>query len=807
MLTRFFDKIKKPAPKPPKSSPDGKRARNSQSSAHRSEKPVKPWVPGDIISGRYKVEEIMSGSMGTVYITEHLGWGIKIAIKSPRPEILSDREGMRCIRKEANSWIKMGMHPNIATCYFVLNFRKTPHLFIEYVDGGSLADWIQTGKCRDLRTVLSLAIQFCHGMEYTHSHSIIHRDIKPHNILITKNALLKITDFGIILSTSEQEDSTGSSDSTEKQDSEGFRGTPGYASPEQFRDSQHVDLRTDIFSFGICLWLMLCGRKPFKHNFEKTEIPEPVSIIPRSPLSPSLTELLKKCVAFEPDERFQDFASLRQALNAAYIELFKIACPYAELGEIDLRADSQNNRAVSYFELGKIKEATECIVRTLDINDVLPEAIYNQLLMKHQDGKSKPERLLRRLEAAKEIVPDKSLFDKLETSIKEDMIKGSVSKGKKYPELRLCVAKKSMEIFRDAQIYSSVKTNMVDHLEGKRFKSCHDILLTAWQKESFKKDKTFTRTYEQLLPEGKKTAIEGCQRLMTLRSGKGPATCIAFFPGTRAIISSGPDANVLFHDIGTKGPAKLLQKMKAPVLSMAVNPKGDTLGIGTEDGAVTLWSIKTRKSTLLHRHKGPITSLAFSPDGRRLATGCSEGLVKIVQLPGNRTETIPIHEGGPVRALSFYSRGHDFAAGSDDGVIRFFDSGNKEYVNMVEAHALPVISFSPSPDGRRLTSGSADRYVKIWERKTGLCKMEIKAHEESVTSVLMLPDNRNIVTSCEDDIIKVWDPENAKSHLLLDGRGDGICSLAAGPKPHIFLSGRQDGAIVLWMIIYRLEFD
>lgn len=241
------------------------------------------WHPGDVIMERYQVEEVLSGAMGRVYICEHLGWGIKMAIKSPRAEVLEDHEGMQRILKEANGWIRMGMHPNIAACYYVLAIERVPHLFIEYVDGGSLADWIKAGRCRDLRTALSLAVQCCHGMEYTHGRGIIHRDIKPANILVTKNALLKITDFGILLKASDRKangrgrakqlsvDGGGDTDLTV-----GFRGTPGFASPEQFRDAHNVDLRTDIYSFGLCLWLMLCERKPFVKNSVRQIIPEPV---------------------------------------------------------------------------------------------------------------------------------------------------------------------------------------------------------------------------------------------------------------------------------------------------------------------------------------------------------------------------------------------------------------------------------------------------------------------------------------------------------------------------------------------------
>ena len=118
------------------------------------------WKPGDVIMDRYRVEEVRSGSMGKVYISDHLGWDIKMAIKSPRREVLADREGFKRILNEANNWVRMGMHPNVASCYYVLALDGIPHLFIEYVDGGDLSEWIKTGRCRDIRTALSLAIQF-----------------------------------------------------------------------------------------------------------------------------------------------------------------------------------------------------------------------------------------------------------------------------------------------------------------------------------------------------------------------------------------------------------------------------------------------------------------------------------------------------------------------------------------------------------------------------------------------------------------------------------------------------------------------
>lgn len=768
------------------------------------------WQPGDEIDGRYRIEEIMSGSMGKVYISEHLGWGIKLAIKSPRVEVLADREGMKYILNEANSWIRMGMHPNIAACYYVLALHGIPHLFIEYVDGGSLSDWIKTGKCRDLRTALSLAIQFCHGMEFTHANGIIHRDIKPQNILVTKNALVKITDFGILLRTSDQQqvDALGKT-ADEEEATTGFRGTPNYASPEQFRDSHRIDRRSDIFSFGICLWLMLCGKKPFKRNYEQSEIPEPEPFVPGTEFPPKLVEVLKKSVAYAPEDRYQSFAEFRAALNEAYVEKFNFACPYAELADIDLRADSLNNRGVSFVELGRTKEATKCFAQALAINDVQPEAVYNLILLKWRTGKVKPSRILRQIEASQQVFTQTEWFERLERAVKRDMLgkQTDSQEGNNYPEFRLCAAKKSLEIFRESQMNLSIQRNITDLLKNKRYSSCHEVLLTAWKANSFKKDPVFSKTYEQLLPVSDKGSLEGGQRLHTFRGTGSPAACLAHLPKTRTIISAGPDGNIILRDFVSKGKARILEKKEMPVHALSVSKNGERIAVGAEDGHITLWATRSGKKKALKTHDGPVTALAFSPDDRSLASGGADGILKIRKLPGKQEQVFSLQDGGAIRSICFFNEGRHVVTGSDDGTLRFWEIGNKDHTKIVEAHALPVVTLSVSPDGKRFASGSADRYLKIWDHSTGLCRSEIKAHDEAITSVLMLPDNKHVVTGCEDDIIKIWNLGSGKCALILNGRGDGIHSLSQGPKPHIFLAGRHDGAVIIWMLIYQLLFE
>lgn len=780
----------------------------------KEQKSVPEWKPGDLIMERYRVEKVMSGSMGKVYICEHMGWGIKIAIKSPRPEVLEDREGMKRILLEANGWIKMGMHPNIAACFYVLSLAGVPHLFIEFIDGGSLDEWIKSGKCRDLRTALSLAIQFCHGMEYTHAKGIIHRDIKPQNILVTKNALLKITDFGILLNKVELSEKLKDNfplakDEEDDEATVGFRGTPGFASPEQFRDAHNVDQRTDIFSFGLCLWLMLCGQKPFRKNSVPQEIPEPVPLNQAVVFPAKLVDLLKKCVAYSPNDRFSDFASLRKALNDSYIDLFKVACPYAMLTNVDLRADSLNNRAVSLFELGKIREAATCLNHALEINDLLPEAIHNLLLLKWREGLINPPRLLRQIEAIKQRLPQSTIFNDLETAIRNEAKTApadDASSAPHYPEFRLCVPKVSLEIFREGQLHQSVQRSILSHFQNNRFKECHNVLIKAWESNGFKKDMQFNKIYEQIIRAAEKDTVIGAQRFLTLPATGCPATCLAHVPGTATVVSAGPDGRVLIQILGSNQEPQVIDNNGKGVGALAVDPDGERLAYGTADGRVSLWSFRLGRAIPFDfQHEKPVTVLAFSPDNHWLVSGDTGGSLVLHGIFSQKRIPISVQDGGALRSIIFLNQRLDMATASDDGNIRLWEHGKHQCRQVIEAHRKPIIRLAASQDSKFLVSGAKDLTVKVW-KSSGMLHNSFQAHEEPLTSVLILPEKRDIITGCVDDTIKVWDSEDNSCRLILDGRGNGIASLAQGPRPHTFLAGRMDGAILLWTLIYRLRF-
>lgn len=783
------------------------------------------WRPGDTILDRYKVEQVFSGAMGKVYIAQHLGWNIQVAIKVPRPEVLADEEGAKRIFTEADSWVRMGMHPNVATCFYVMTIDKIPHLFIEFVDGGDLSSWLKAGRCKDQRTALSMAIQFCHGMEFTHSKGIIHRDIKPQNILVTKNALVKITDFGIVQSIKHHHPGTATPlpDHSDNDDTIGFRGTPGYASPEQFRDTHGVDRRTDIFSFGICLWLMFCGRKPFKNN----QIPEPVKPTPADtalPFPKSLITLLIKSVAHDPNQRYQNFKELRADLNQAHIDLYRVDCPYMEVDFTDLEAENYNNRAVSYLELNKIKEATLCLARAMEINDSLPEAIFNDTLLRWRTGKHPASTLYRETEAVRQRLPKVKLLEVLSQALKKSTLPATADKSASkndattkavplFPEYVLCLPKNSADVFRTSQLHLASQRNIIDLLAKEQYQKCHEVLSRSWENIGYRKDQIFIDTYGQLVAKGTKKKIKTLIRLMTMPAVSGAVDWLTSMPGEKIIFLS-EDGKVMLRPYGPGHKTKLLDAYQN-VTAIRLSPRQtETEQSSSQDllalaihGGIHLLLLKSGAVDKVIMTPSKVTTLCFSTDSTLLTYGCETGQMFTVNLLSGKTSTHNNEKNGPARSIIYFDKQHDFISGHEDGSLCFWEHGARQCHRQLEAHALPVTILSAATNGTFFLSGAPDRAIKIWNRKTGQCLQSINPHDDTINAAMILADSNHFVSASDDDLIKIWNLNTGLCLHTLDGRGDGIRSLAVGPQPHILLAGRNDGAIIAWMVVYDLEFS
>src|SRR5262249_59753652 len=133
------------------------------------------WQSGDVVLGLYEVGEAFTGGgRGLVYRVHHRGWDLDLAVKCPRPECFQSEQDKENFQREAETWVKLGLHPHTVTCYYVRRLGGIPHVFAEYVAGGSLAEWIHSrrlyagGPQRALERILDLAIQFAWGLQHPH---------------------------------------------------------------------------------------------------------------------------------------------------------------------------------------------------------------------------------------------------------------------------------------------------------------------------------------------------------------------------------------------------------------------------------------------------------------------------------------------------------------------------------------------------------------------------------------------------------------------------------------------------------------
>ncbi|MBI3926799.1 MAG: protein kinase [Armatimonadetes bacterium] len=680
-------------------------SRDLSSTAAASEEPDH-WKAGDVLFGRFEIlDRIGKGGMGAIYRVNYWDWGQEMAVKVPHRSLMKDREARERWIVEAHTWVGLGVHPNIVRCWFVREWQGVPLLFLDYITGGSLGDWMGSGclRTRDWPSILNFAIQACDGLAYAHSFGLIHRDVKPGNLLIGPDEQLLVTDFGVVKRGLEDKTAAspeavlagaGSASLTGST----LLGTPAYAAPEQWK-LEKVGPTADVYGLAVVIYEMCCGRLPFEygegglHDLLLGHLlmlpPDPAQFNPEIP--EALKQAILGCLAKEPSARPQSMADLRRQLCDAYRQETGQEYPRETPEPGPQRGDGLNNKAVSLWYLGKDQEAFKVWAQAAQLDALHPETVFNRSMLRWRQGQLTREEVLRRLR-----------------SVQAD-----------HPWVGAYVGRFLLECFLPQAAEPELRAALAHPeaaAEGGVWRALGDARMSE---ERFSDAAAAYSTALELSPNDRETAA----RLELARSGSrmSPEGRICFpltrarhvlrLPTAAAGLAFWGDSVLCRHRLALdcwhaeSGSLRWSSVTEGQQEGLRIPERGGYALAGAE-----AWKLETGER--LARPSGE-NLLAMVP-GTDLAISVAQLRLSLVRLPHN-----VVHRG-----LS----GHD-------GLVR---------------------AVAVSPDGRRAVSGSTDRSARVWDLSSGACVTELLGHRDHLEAIAITPDGSLALTGARDGEVRLW---------------------------------------------------
>jgi eukaryotic-like serine/threonine-protein kinase len=780
------------------------------------------------IPGYEWLEELGRGGSGTVYKALQSGLNRPVAIKViPKGGL---RNGAERFRIEAETIARV-MHPNVVPVYDVGESGGQPYLAMEYLAGGSLAQTLADGPLAP-PAAAEIAETLARAVEAIHSHRILHRDLKPTNVLRAVDGTYKIADFGLAkwLDDPDGPTATGS-----------VFGTPSYMAPEQAEDSGDVGPAADIYALGAILYECLTGRPPFRgaSTLDTLRMVRETSPVPLRQLQPAVPRDLEticlKCLQKDPQSRYADAAALAEDLRRYRTGRPIVARPEGPVGRF-LRA-CRRSPVVAGLSFAVIAAT---IVGTIGI--ALQWFETRKALNRETAARGLAEE---RREAARRTTYNSQMArlpgllatsgtNRLVDSILESQIPAQGDADLRGFEWYHCRQLTRAERFRFSSPGSGTKSLAV-RFDGRQLASVGQSRIRLWDPLSGG-------------PE------------VTVPESVGPASAIAYLPNSPRLAVGMTDGRIRFWDPATQAVIReLTPAMPGSVSQLVFSPDGSRLAQGQSDGQVRLWTLADGTYRDFHPAEGNLRAIhflqnrlivrsfnvmtAWNPDtgapvrkidftnanpgfngsivdstGQNLLIGTAPGRVlKINPLTANR-ETMEIRQTDAIHVLTAHPATHRLATAGRDGRIHLWDSGGGPR-GTLHGHPTWILDLAMAPDGTWLASVDLDGEIRVWslppaalkrswavagpvqalavnatgsmaasivrgkgvvelwDLTTGVRTRSIAAHHHDATAVAFSPDGSTLATTG-------WSAENRREACRLWNASTGEpLAVPEGPQP------------------------
>jgi hypothetical protein len=650
--------------------------------------------------------------MGVVYEARQISLNRTVALKMILAGRLASEADVRRFHLEAEAAANLD-HPGIVPIFEVGQHEGQHYFSMGFVEGQGLAQKVAAGLPPP-REAAALVREVAEAVRYAHDRGVIHRDLKPQNILLDAHGRPKVTDFGLAKRLQVDGDLTACGQ---------VMGTPGYMPPEQAEGRPDIGPPADVYSLGAVLYHLLTGRPPFQAASAADTL---LQVIGREPVPPrqlnagvprDLETICLKCLEKSPARRYTSAADLGEDLRRYLAGEPILARP---VGPVARLVKWVHRAPVVAGLLAAVLAAL--IVGIAASSHFAIKAAARARDAEHQTTLAREER--GRAERQTEIARAESLASR--------------------------------------RHLHAARMNLLERdWENGDLGLAFDLLAAEQPDRTGPPD---LRGFEWYFWRSRLPANR-----LTLKGHSGIVTSVAYSPDGALIASSDgenlrPDVPgvVKLWDAATGREVRTLSGHERFVYMVRFSPDGRWLVSASADATVRVWDTATGRTLhTLRGHRGAVYGVVFSPDGRRLASAGDDATVRVWDPETERELRALTGHNGRVHCIAFRPDGQRLASGGSDRTVRIWDPGGTQ-LGVLSGHSAAILTIDYSPDGRRLATGGEDRTVRIWDEAKRRELHCLRGHGSTVTAVRFSPDGLRLASTAYDQVVRIWDPESGR---------------------------------------------